>query len=181
MKARRSTSTETSIAEEIQQTRGFASRGEEATVALLRTASMLDHHLERLAQDHGITLQQYNVLRILRGEGGPLPIMTIGERLVQPTPGTSRLITRLEKQGLIERHHGSDDRRQVLIVITRLGRQRVAALTPAIEAFDEACLGTLAEECLQGLLTTLDRLRANIRQFSAETNAPAETARSRRR
>ena len=54
---------------EIRQRRPFASRAQECVVALLRTADVLRRALTRVVEPHGITVQQYNVLRILRGAG----------------------------------------------------------------------------------------------------------------
>lgn len=59
----------TPLQEELQQRRPFGSRGQESAIALLRTADLLRRHLTRVSEPHGITPQQYNVLRILRGAG----------------------------------------------------------------------------------------------------------------
>ena len=74
------------IHDEIQQTKPFASIEQEAIVSLLRTANFVHLQYEHLVQKEGITIQQYNILRILRGADQPLPTMEIGDRLVEKTP-----------------------------------------------------------------------------------------------
>ena len=64
----------------------FRSREQEATLGLLRTADAIKRHFSQVIERHGITLQQYNVLRILRGAGPDgLPTLTIGERMIADT------------------------------------------------------------------------------------------------
>src|ERR1700750_2732984 len=93
----------------------FHSREQEATLGLLRTAAAIKRSLAQVIEPHGITPQQYNVLRILRGAGAEgIPTLTIGERMIEQTPGVTRLLDRLEAKGLVARCRGEDDRRQVL-------------------------------------------------------------------
>ena len=72
-----------SVRHEIKQTKPFRSRRQEGAVALLRTADRLRRTLTAVVERRGITLQQYNVLRILRGAGEEgLPTLEIAERMV---------------------------------------------------------------------------------------------------
>ncbi|MEM1272108.1 MAG: MarR family transcriptional regulator, partial [Bacteroidota bacterium] len=73
-----------SILQELKQTRPFASRTREAVVALLRTAVVVRRRTETAVQRVGLTLQQFNVLRILRGADAPLPTMEVADRMVEP-------------------------------------------------------------------------------------------------
>ena len=93
------------IASEIKQTSGFSSIQQEALITLMRTADQLRTQIaQRIADSADITYQQYNVLRILRGAGKDgLPTLQIAERMVEGTPGITRLIDRLIKKGLVER------------------------------------------------------------------------------
>src|SRR6185295_1524706 len=104
---------------EIRQTRPFRSRSQEAMLALLRTADQVHRSFARVVEPHGITLQQYNVLRILRGAGDAgLPTLEIGARMIERSPGVTRLIDRLEAKGWVRRERCPHDRRQVLCWIT---------------------------------------------------------------
>src|SRR5262249_35367113 len=107
------------IVREIKQTRPFPSQRQEGAVALMRTADQLRHLLTRYLEPAGITAQQYNVLRILRGANPErLPTLEIAERMIERTPGITRLLDRLEAKQLVHRERCPSDRRQVLCGIT---------------------------------------------------------------
>src|SRR6266545_2488093 len=92
----------------------FRTREQEAAVGLLRTTDAIRRHFSAIVEPHGITLQQYNVLRILRGAGKKgLPTLEIAQRMIEQTPGITRLIDRLETKNLVERERGATDRRCV--------------------------------------------------------------------
>src|SRR5436305_2090219 len=107
--------------EAIGQRRPFRNRRQEAIVALWVTADRVRRRFADIFAAHGeITMQQYNVLRILRGAGPDgLPTLTIVERMMERTPGITALLDRLEAKGLVGRDHGQEDRRQILRTITR--------------------------------------------------------------
>ena len=148
------------IADEIKQTRPFRDKATEATLALLRTANLIRRKGEAITLREGdITLQQFNVLRILRGARGPLPTMEIGARLLEPTPGITRLVNVLEKRGLIKREQWAGDRRQVLCQITPAGLKLLEKLDAPIEAFDSGSTGNLNEVQLDLLITLLEEIR----------------------
>src|SRR5437763_14199482 len=88
----------------------FRSREQEATLGLLRTAEAMKRSLAQVIEPHGITPQQYNVLRILRGAGSDgLPTPSIGERMIEQTPGGTRLVDRLERTRLGPRTPSPED------------------------------------------------------------------------
>lgn len=95
---------------------------EELFVALQRAADRLLRGVERVLKTHGLSPAQYNVLRILRGAGPPgLNCRELGERMLTRDPDMTRLLDRLEKQGLIGRERGKNDRRVVTTRITPQG------------------------------------------------------------
>lgn len=149
------------ILEEIKQTRPFRSRSQEATVSLLRTANVLSRRIDRACQPEGITHAQYNVLRILRGAKAPLPTMEIAERLIEQTPGITRLVNCLEERGLIRREQWAGDRRQVLCLITPAGLRLLERLDNPMDSLDEKIAGRLTPEQLDTLITALDLIRAS--------------------
>jgi DNA-binding MarR family transcriptional regulator len=104
-----------------------------AYVALLSTADKLKTLFEALCAPFDITAQQYNVLRILRGaEPEGLPTLMIAERMIESTPGITRMIDRLESKGLVTREIRPHDRRCVYCRITEKGLN-------VLEALDEPC------------------------------------------
>lgn len=135
---------------------------QQALVGLFRTTDAFRRALARVLEPHGLTGQQYNVLRILRGaRPEPLPTMEIAERMMEQTPGITRLLDRLADKGLVSRERCADDRRQVLCSITPAGMRLLAALDAPIDAADEALLGGLSDAEVRRLIGLLDRLRGN--------------------
>ncbi len=154
-----------SIQEEIQQSKPFRTRSQEAYLALLRTADDSRRYISRVLEPAGVTLQQYNVLRILRGAGAEgLPTLTIGERMLERTPGVTRLIDRMVSKGWVTRSRCTEDRRRVWCKITRPGRALLAELERPVEEVDESFREVLDEHELAVLIGYLDRLRARLNQ-----------------
>jgi DNA-binding MarR family transcriptional regulator len=149
------------ILREIKQTVPFRTRAQEATIAILRTADVVRRRVAEGLEPHGITQQQYNVLRILRGaRGKPMPTLDIGERLIERTPGITRLLDRLEEKGLVRRERCTEDRRQVHCFITPAGLELLAAVDAQVDEADDVVGKVLSDEELAVLLEYLDRIRA---------------------
>ncbi len=131
---------------------------QQAVVGILKTADELSRAFSAVVEPHGITIQQFNVLRILRGASDPLPTMEIGARMIEKTPGITGLLDRLQRKGLIVRVRGQGDRRQVLCGITERGLDLLSRLDAPVAELDEACvqaLGTAQRRELVGLLETV--------------------------
>ncbi|HEX6882325.1 MAG TPA: MarR family transcriptional regulator [Planctomycetota bacterium] len=150
-----------SVREAIRQTRPFATKRQEGLIALLLTSERVRWRLAQVLAAHGdLTLQQYNVLRILRGAGERgLPTLAIVERMIEHTPGITRLIDRLEAKKLVERARSAEDRRQVVCRLTARGLAQLARLDPVVEEFDERALGALAESEAGTLVRLLNKVR----------------------
>ena len=154
----------TTIREELKQKKPFARKSEEAVVSLLRTAELLRGLIDGVIEaECGITGQQYNVLRILRGAGEQgLPTLDIVDRLVEETPGITRLIDRLEAKELVTRERCKTDRRQVFCRITRPGLTLLDKLDEPLAQAQDAALGNLKKKDLAQLLELLDRTRDGV-------------------
>ncbi len=154
----------TPVQEEIRQTRPFRSRGHEALIGLVLTSEVLKRKGAALLEPHGVTPQQYNVLRILRGAGkAGLPTLDIADRMIERTPGITRLLDRLERKGWVRRERCATDRRQVLCYISASGLKLLAALDAPVDAFDNASMAPLAPAEVTLLVKLLDRVRAAAR------------------
>ena len=151
-----------SIQQEIKQTRPFHSKAQEAALGLMRTADLVRREVTKVVEPHGITTQQYNVLRILRGAGeNGLPTLEIAERMIEEAPGITRLIDRLEAKKLVKRERCRKDRRRVWCQITKDGLALLEKLdTPVREA--ERALGSLSSTELTQLVALLDRARSGF-------------------
>jgi MarR family transcriptional regulator, organic hydroperoxide resistance regulator len=154
-----------SILDEIKQHKPFESREQEAAVTLLRTADVVRRHLGSVIGRHGITAQQYNVLRILRGaEPGGLPTLEIASRMIEEAPGITRLLERLEKKKLVSRCRRNDDKRCVDCRITPAGRTLLAQLdAPVRDAAGDAFHNVNKLELGQ-LVQALDHVRQSLRK-----------------
>ena len=159
------------LQQEIRQTRPFRSRSQEAFLSLLRTADVARSRHADLLEGEGVTFQQYNVLRILRGVGeAGLPTLEIGARMIERTPGVTRMVDRLEGKGWVSRERHAEDRRQVWCRITREGLELLARLDAPVDAADAAVFAGMDEVELEALIHTLDRLREEL---AAAQESPA--------
>lgn len=150
-----------SIRAAIQQTRPFRSRRQEAVVGLLLAAESVRWPLQDLLSGHEqLTLQQYNVLRILRGAGPDgLPTLEIGARMIERTPGVTRLLDRMEHKGLVVRERSAEDRRQVICRITDSGTAMLKKLDRPIDALDDEVLAVLSDAEVDDLIRLLNKVR----------------------
>ena len=161
------------IQEELRQKRPFRSPTVEAGAAILRTGDMIRRHLEVVLEPYGVTWQQYNVLRILRGASADgLPTLRIGDRMIEQTPGVTRLIDRLVAKGLVTRERGTLDLRRVICRITPAGMDLLARTDTPIDEADDFMLAGLDHRELGTLIELLDRVRAGMTAPVAE-EAPA--------
>lgn len=163
------------LRDEIRQSRPFASTSQEAFLSVGRTWAVLEHALSELLRPHGITPTQYNVLRILRGAGsGGLPTLAIGERMIERTPGVTRLLDRLERQGLISRVRG-EDRRQVIARATPAGLGLLDAMEEPLRQADAQLVSQLGEMEGRRLLDLLSKVRAGATSGEDETSGGLPT------
>jgi DNA-binding MarR family transcriptional regulator len=144
------------LLEELRQRKPFASLAQEAYLSVARTQAVLQAGLERVLKPHGVSLTQYNVLRILRGAGpGGLCRHEVQDRLLTRMPDVTRLLDRMEESGLVDRERGTVDRRLVTTRLTARGRQLVDELDAPIAAEHERCLAHLGEDRLRELVGLL--------------------------
>ena len=144
---------------ELKKRRPFASAEQEVVISILRTSDWIDNRLGRLFRKFGLTSSQYNVLRILRGEGQPLPSLEIAERLIQVVPAITGLIDRLEKQKLVLRERCQQDRRVVYVAITQKALDLLKRIDKPLDELEKSLVGRLSS----GELTTLSRLLEKVR------------------
>lgn len=171
------------ILEELQQTRPFRSRREELFLAILRSAAVVRRPVAKVVEEHGVSLAQYNVLRILRGAGDMgLPTLAIRERMIEEAAGITRLIDKLEGAGLVARERGaSADRRQVYCCITQLGLELLGRVDPGVAEATDSVLAPLDDAQLTTLLALLDDVRAGAHCLAAEEGGDRRTAGARTR
>ena len=161
---------------EIRQSRPFRSTAQEATVALLRTASVVGRALARVIEPWGLSLAQYNALRIIRGAGtGGIPTLAIRERMIEEGTTITRILDKLEDAGHIRRERSTPDRRQVMCVATAAGRKLLDEIDPIVDAADEEAVAALSGRQVEQLIELLDIVRAaNAERGAARSAARVE-------
>src|SRR5437868_3067263 len=150
------------LQQELKKKRPFESLEQEAALQVLRTNDRLQIRFARLFRGHGLTPSQYNVLRILRGEGKPLPILEIAGRTITVVPGITGLIDRLEQAGYALRVRCVEDRRVIYVALTEHGIRTLAALDEPLRVLHRKLLGHLAQAELKELIRLLEKVRGPL-------------------
>jgi DNA-binding MarR family transcriptional regulator len=149
--------------EDFRQTKPFESPAQEAIVGLFRTSDLLQRRFTELVEPLGISLQQHNVLRILRGAGkGGTPTLEIADRMIEKTPGITRLLDKLEAKRLVRRERCPEDRRQVLCWITERGSQLLAELDRPMASTGAGAMQSLTSAQLRSLISLLETIRGHL-------------------
>ena len=156
-----------SLQRELKKKHAFESLEQEAYLNLLRTNDRVQIQFERLFRDHGLTHSQYNILRILRGEGRPLPILEVASRTIAVVPGITGLIDRLERAGLVRRERSAEDRRVIFVAITDGGRRLVGELDRPLAALHRRLFGHLSPAELKELIRLLEKTRQPLAEAGA--------------
>jgi len=150
------------IYEEIKQHKPLRSPGQMAVITIFRTADVLRHAVERSLSAFGLSNEQYNVLRILRGAGeNGLPTLEISSRMLSRSPNITRLLDKLIAKKLVRRTRPKEDRRVVIVSVTAQGLELLAHLDEVVdEVFDNFPPTTKAE--IETLVEVLDRIREHM-------------------
>src|SRR5690242_14023052 len=155
----------TDVRGEIRQGKPFRSRRQEGAIALLRTASVVRRSIARVIEPSGLSLAQYNALRIVRGAGSAgVPTLAIRDRMIEEGTTITRLLDKLEEAGLIVRERSVPDRRQVVCTVTAAGRTLLDKLDPKVDAADEATMASLGARELDQLIHLLGTVRASLKE-----------------
>lgn len=143
---------------EALQMASFASTQEQLVLTVLHTASaMLSKH-RVLLKPYGVTPEQFNILRILRGQQGkPIALRDISNRMIDKNSNTSRLVDKLLAKGLVQREACPEDRRRVDIVLTPSGRQLIEELKNIMDQEMSTLNGVWSESEAKKAILLLDR------------------------
>jgi DNA-binding MarR family transcriptional regulator len=156
------------LSRRLKQSR-FSSAQQEALLSLAVAAGSVNDMVDQVCEQHHLTRPQYNVLRILRGvhpEGHPR--CEIAQRMVERAPDITRLVDRLQAQGLVRRNRSGHDHRQAITRITPKGLNLLEIIQPDLESRSTALLHKLADrDCHE-----LSRLCALI--FDREMGATSQ-------
>jgi DNA-binding MarR family transcriptional regulator len=141
-------------------TRKFDSVQQEAYLAIWRTYDRLRAIEEALFSEWNLSAQQYNVLRLLESANpGKIPTLSLTKRLISRAPDITRMLDRLEENGWIERERSLEDRRAVLVGITKTGLDLIKQLRRPLAQCHEKQMGHLTPNELKTLCDLLSRVR----------------------
>jgi DNA-binding MarR family transcriptional regulator len=145
------------IQEDISQSK-FRNEYQKAGINMIYTFNWITEQMKNLFEKYGLTSQQFNILRILRGAGQPLSTLQIRQRMLDKMSDTSRIVDRLIIKGLVKKVTSKTDKRLVDVSITDKGKKLLAKLDEHQEEMDKT-LGNLSEAEAKTLNKLLDKIR----------------------
>ena len=159
---------------ELKQTRPFATLEEEVIVEVQRTSQAAVRWVAEALKPSGLTLAQFNVLRILRGaRPGALSCTEISTRMIADAPDLTRLLDRLEAGGMILKERDTSDRRAVNVRVTAAGVERVEEASVAVRRRVQEALRPMSERKLETLADLLEEARgAHVEAGEPDTRTP---------
>ncbi|MCF1421872.1 MarR family winged helix-turn-helix transcriptional regulator [Mangrovimonas futianensis] len=134
----------------------FKDQRTKALINILYTAGWITAKQNTFFGTFGLSPQQYNILRILKGAKGPLRAQVVKERMIERSPNATRLMDKLCAKGLVERFDCKEDRRVVHVVITNKGLELLDEIS---DDFNDEWLKNISEEEATQLSDLLDKLR----------------------
>jgi MarR family transcriptional regulator, 2-MHQ and catechol-resistance regulon repressor len=149
------------IETDIKQVSKFRNEKHKAGVNLLFTGNWLLERQRFFFERGGLTAQQYNILRILRGSGQPLSTLQIRERMLDRMSDTSRIVDRLLLKNLVEKKISEKDKRLVDVLISQKGLELLAKLDTQNDELDAVLMGISDEEAAE-INRLLDKIRACV-------------------
>lgn len=150
------------LQKDLKKKQPFASPEQEALLNMMRTNDQMQNRFGRLFREFGLTASQYNVLRILRGDGAPMPSLEIAERMIQVVPAITGLVDRLEKQELVSRERCTDDRRVVYVEITKKALGLLKKMDQPVNDLHTQLMGHLTRAELKELIRLLEKARTSL-------------------
>ncbi len=151
-----------SLRDELKKRLPFDSVEQEAALAVMRTSDLLENRLARLLREHGLTPTQYNILRILRGEGRPLPCLEVAQRMIQVAPAITRVVEQLLTLQLITKTQSSQDRRVFEIELTPSAKRKLKRIDAPILELHSSLLSNISQSDQKTLIRILESVRGSI-------------------
>jgi DNA-binding MarR family transcriptional regulator len=147
------------IDQAIQQT-VFRDARQKAGINLLFTASWFNNRINRMLKPYGISMPQFNIMRILKGQNGqPMSLRLVTERMIDPMSNTSRLIDKLVDKGVVDRRQCPMDRRAVDLLLTDVGITLLELASSTVNKASDELLSHMPESDLEEMSRLLDLFR----------------------
>ena len=147
------------IIEKILKTNSELSLTKKTVVSLIYKGCKVYSKLNDALKPFDISIQQFNVLRILRGQKGkPVPLGTVQERMITEMSNTTRLIDKLSKKGFTKKNINIENRRKVDIIITKEGLELLDYADKTIDETEISILSNLTKSEKETLIRLLGRI-----------------------
>ena len=143
----------------IKQTKPFANAYEKLVVNMLYTSTWLAAKQKDFFGQYGLTVKQYNILRILRGAGEPISTAEIRSRMLDRMSDASRIVDRLEKKNLVLKNSCPADQRKVDVTLNEKSRDLLLTIDQEIQTWQNSFLN-LNEKEAESLSNLLDKMRS---------------------
>ena len=147
-----------SIEKDLQQSKPFKTDEQRAIVNLFFTSKYVETALQNLHKEFGITVKQYNILRIVKGAGKPISTQLIRERMIDRMSDISRIVDRMIDKHWLTKCANCQDKRLVDISLTESGIDKLRAME-SIDNSRNDLLGKLTTEDAKELNRLLDKIR----------------------
>lgn len=149
---------------ELRQENDFETQEQETIVSLLYTNELFQHRFGQFFRKHGINQAQYNVLRILKVEGKPIPSREIVKRMIAVVPAITSSINQLEKSGYVTRQRCDEDRRVFFVSLTTLGKKLLKKIAKPCLEMHHSLVGHLTKKQRQQLINLLEIARVEAKK-----------------
>jgi DNA-binding MarR family transcriptional regulator len=149
-----------SIEKDISQTK-FRNEYQKAVVNMVFSYNWMTEKLKNIFEREGLTMQQFNIMRIVRGSHGPISTLQIRERMLDKMSDTSRIVDRLVIKGLVKKTTSKLDKRLVDVVITDKGKKLLAKLDRCEDEMD-GIIGAISVAEAKALNKILDKMRRSL-------------------
>lgn len=134
----------------------------EAIINLIMSSHVVNNAFNKALKEFKLSLQQFNVLRILKGQKGkPANLKCIQERMVTKMSNTTRLIDKLIEKGFVERYICPENRREIQVFITKKGINILDNVSPILEHKEKLLTKNISQKELEKLNTILNKIRNN--------------------
>jgi len=143
----------------------MANYKQDATINIRLTSNWISYHQNKYMGQHGITMPQFNILRILRGAKEPLSISVVRKRMIEKSPNTTRLMDKLIDKGLIERIKDVKDNRVITIQITKQGLYLLQLIDKDFDT-NIILVNNLTDQECESLNNLLNKVRNGIEKSS---------------
>jgi len=152
------------LKKELKKRNRFETPQQETVISILFTNELFQHRFGQFFRKHGLNQAQYNLLRILKGEGKPMPSLEIAQRMITVVPAITSSIKSLQKKGYVLRERSDEDRRVFYVSLTPAGEKLLAQMAEPNLAMHNKLVGHMTKKQLTALIDLLEVARGDLKK-----------------